>query len=176
MAAIENGEFAELKEAIQNGTATKTEVTQAFTDITMASDDVYYNYRQVYLASILAQELIRSTHIANEVITENTLELVQDDFKDLYINRNWSEATTDAIQSILYGLDINTLTYRDIFIQTGENSALGFKDLAAYSKYPERETVLDHGHEANIIYGNLLYGYGIVSEDYDKNELMNFIV
>lgn len=176
LAAIKNGEFAELKEAIQNGTATKTEVTKAFSDITMASDDIYYNYREVYLASILAQELIRSTHIANEVIAENTLELIQDDFKDLYINRNWSEAATDAIQSFLYGLDVNTLRYRDIFIQTGEDSALGFKDLAAYSKYPERETILDHGHEANIAYGNMLYGYGIVNKDDDKNELMNFIV
>lgn len=175
--AFENGEFDELKEKMYNGTISKSEITKAYSDIIMSSDTVYNNYRQVYLASVLAQELIRSTHISNEVISANTLELIQDDFKNKYICRNWYSATISAVQELVPGFDIKSLTYADAFIRTDNYSALGFTDLAAYNNSSEnKETVLEHGHEENVKYGNYIYGFGFATENDDKNVLMNFIV
>ncbi len=185
--AINNGEFDYLFE----DDITQADINEAYAAMVLASDEVYYNFSSAYFASILAHELIHSTHITNEVVTYNTCEMIEDDFRDQIISANWSSSTQVAVDQIFMDLNLNQLTYGDIYLPTGDGGGLSFHDLEAYDEDadPYKDSVLEHGHEENMAYnedtlredGTIAYkGYanfttGNTLED-DIKELLNFIV
>lgn len=125
-------------------------------DILMASTEFYNNYAQVYLASVLAHEFIHATHIANEAITYNTCEMIEDDFRNEVVFNGWSQETQDAIDTIFEGLSLNNITYGEGFIPLGQNtdSGLGFHDLG------DLYDVAQHGFEENTAYSDWWYEWG----------------
>ena len=117
--------------------------------------------------------------------------MIEDDFRDQIISANWSSSTQVAVDQIFMDLNLNQLTYGDIYLPTGDGGGLSFHDLEAYDEDadPYKDSVLEHGHEENMAYnedtlredGTIAYkGYanfttGNTLED-DIKELLNFIV
>ena len=189
VSAINAGKFDYVMDETLDAIGQQQAINKAFGEIIMASDDVYFNYTQTYLASVLAHEFIHSTHIGNEAVTYNTCELLEDDFRDKVIYDGWSTKAQNAVDTIFSGLVLNEITYDEGFIPTGNGGGLGFHDLLPYDKTSSsKENVVEHGHDENMCYtnvydeaGNLIskgyadYGSGNTLED-DKKELMNFVV
>ncbi len=162
---------------------TQEEINQAYADIILSSDDVYYDYASTYFASILAHELIHSTHITNEAVTYNTCEMLEDDFRGQLIKTDWDPKTQAVVDSIFTDVNLNELTFEDIFLPTGNGGGLGFHDLG------NTDDVANHGHNENMAYNtDITYDDGTIAykaytnfttgntlED-DKKELLNFIV
>ena len=185
--AINNGEFDYLFDA----DVTQAEINEAYADMVLASDKVYYNFASTYFASILAHELIHSTHITNEAVTYNTCEMIEDDFRNELIATNWSASTQVAVDQIFQDLNLNELTYSDIYLPTGTGGGLSFHNLEDYDSddNPDLDNVLEHGHNENMAYsedtlredGSIAYkaytnfATGNTLED-DRKELLNFIV
>ncbi len=180
--AIERGEFDYLFEA----DVTQAEINQAYADIVLASDEVYYSYASTYFASVLAHELIHSTHITNEAVTYNMCETLEDDFRDQLISTNWSAETQAAVDTLFTNLDLNSLTYADIFLPIGNGGGVSFHDLTAYDS-ATGDNVVNHGHNENMSYEDTTYSDGTIAykgyknfttgntlED-DRKELMNFV-
>ncbi len=177
--AIERGEFDYL---FEEGT-TQEQINEAYTDILLASDEVYYSYASTYFASILAHELIHSTHVTNEAVTYATCEMIEDDFRDQVISTNWTADTQAAVDTIFANLDLNSITYDELYLPIGGGSGVGFHDLG------NNDDVASHGHDENMAYNtDTVYEDGTIAykaytnfttgntlED-DKKELMNFIV
>ena len=137
-------------------------------DVYMSSDEFYYNYASTYLASVLAHELIHSTHITNEAVTYNTCETIEDDFRNQVVSTNW----TDALKAIATanGIDLSNMTYGDAYLPTSGGGGLGFHDLG------DIDSVASHGHDENMAYDDYkLAATGNTLED-DKKELLNFYV
>jgi hypothetical protein len=142
----------------------------------MSSDDVYYNYTETYLASVLAHELIHSTHITNEAVTYNTCELIEDDFRNQIIFDGWDVRTQESVDTILQNVNLNELTYGNTFIPFGEGYGLQFHDLLAYDKTADgMENVIQHGHEENMQYADYSGMKTGNTEDDDRKELFNFV-
>lgn len=137
-------------------------------DVYMSSDEFYYNYASAYLASVLAHELIHSTHITNEAVTYNTCETIEDDFRNQVVSTNW----TDALKAIATanGIDLSSMTYGDAYLPTSGGGGLGFHDLG------DIDSVASHGHDENMAYEDYYSAStGKTLED-DKKELLNFYV
>lgn len=137
-------------------------------DVYMSSDEFYYNYTSAYLASVLAHELIHSTHITNEAVTYNTCETIEDDFRNQVVSTNW----TDTLKAIATanGIDLSSMTYGDAYLPTSNGGGLGFHDLGSI------DSVAAHGHDENMAYDDYsLASTGNTLED-DKKELLNFYV
>ena len=177
--AIERGDFDYL---FEEGT-TQEQINEAYTDVLLASDEVYYNYACTYFASILAHELIHSTHITNEAVTYATCEMIEDDFRDQVISTSWTDETQAAVDTIFANLDLNSITYDELYLPIGGGRGVGFHDLG------DNDDVASHGHNENMAYNtDTTYADGTIAykaytnfttgntlED-DKKELMNFIV
>lgn len=177
--AVERNEF----DYLFGEETTQEQINQAYADIILSSDEVYYDYASTYFASILAHELIHSTHITNEAVTYNTCEMLEDDFRSQLIKTDWEPETQAAVDKIFSGVDLNGLTYGDIFLPTGNGGGLGFHDLG------DTDSVAEHGHNENMAYDtDITYDDGTIAykaytnfttgntlED-DKKELLNFIV
>lgn len=164
-----------------DGTATET--TLSYADVLMSSDEFYYSYASAYFASIMAHELIHSTHITNEAVTYNTCEMVEDDFRYQAVFNGWSAETQEAVDKVFVDCDLNSITYGMAFLPIGtEGAGLGFHTLSGV------DSVVAHGHEENMSYDDILFSDGSIaykgyknfttgnSEFDDKKELMNFIV
>ncbi len=177
--AIERGEF----DYLRGEDVTQEEINQAYLDVIMASDETYYNYASVYFASILAHELIHSTHITNEAVTYNTCELIEDDFRDQVVASSWTSEELAAVDSLFVNANLNNLTYGEIILPTGDGGGLGFHNLGS------SDDVASHGHDENMAYNtDTTYEDGTIAYkaytnfatgntlDDDKKELLNFIV
>lgn len=160
--AIERGEFDYL---FEEGT-TQEQINEAYMDIVMASDEVYYNYACTYFASILAHELIHSTHITNEAVTYATCEMIEDDFRDQVVSTNWSEETQAAVDTIFENVDLNSLTYGELYLPIGGGSGVGFHDLGDFND------IASHGHDENMAYNTDTLGY-IYKTDEEGNLILD---
>lgn len=174
-AAIKRGDFNYLNEPNEEISQDRL-INKALGAIYMSSDDVYYNYTETYLASVLAHELIHSTHITNEAVTYNTCELIEDDFRNQIIFDGWDVRTQESVDTILQNVNLNELTYGNTFIPFGEGYGLQFHDLLAYDKTADgMENVIQHGHEENMQYADYSGMKTGNTEDDDRKELFNFV-
>lgn len=189
VSAINSGQFDYLNDESMSAIQQQEAINKAVGEILMSSDKVYFTYAQTYLASVLAHEFIHSTHIANEAVTYNICEVLEDDFRDKVIFDGWKESTQTAVNTILNGLILNEVTFGECILPTGDGGGLGFHDLLPYDQTsPMKENVVEHGHNENMSYTNTYgengeliakgyadYGSGNTIDD-DRKELMNFVV
>ncbi len=130
-------------------------------DVLMASTAFYNNYSQVYLASVLAHELIHATHIINEAVTYNTCELIEDDFRDRAVFSGWSAETQAAVNTL--GIpelsSLNDITFGDAFIpqEVNATAGIGFHDLVTLGT--GANSVVMQGYDENCAYDTWLWDF-----------------
>jgi len=187
--AIDRGDFNYLQNLTYGTDAYNIAINDEYGNIIMASKDFYLEFAQTYLASVLAHEFIHATHIADEVVTYNTCELIEDDYRDKVVFDGWSATTQAKIDTVFAGMDLSSITFGESFIPIGGGGGLGFHDLAAYDDTSGKENVVQHGWENN---GEYTYYYldnngNLAERTYDsyrtgnklgdvRNDLLNFVV
>jgi predicted alternative tryptophan synthase beta-subunit len=137
----------------------------------MASPTFYNNYTQLYLASVLAHELIHATHIANEAITYNMCELIEDDYRNTVVFNGWDAETQTAVAAAGFSgmlSNLNDIKYGQAYIpqEVHATAGLGFHSLDGDNS--GTNSVVQHGYDENRAYPQWSYDPVLGWRTYDS--------